>query len=130
MGERAATPWVKFGDSGNRLQATWSSPDKGLGGFWEELEKAESASDILKSSSVKIRKRSLRSAERNILNDVGIKDDTSQQDVHVDSKELLSQKSTESEKQQRGLLGGALDALAREPTRLGTEAVAISGSHS
>ena len=40
----------------------------GLGAFWDNLEGAKSASDALNVSNENIRKRSLRSVERNILN--------------------------------------------------------------
>ncbi|KAG0332617.1 hypothetical protein BG004_001171, partial [Podila humilis] len=42
-------------------------PDKGLDTFWDKFEQAEPASDALSASSENIRKRSLRSAERNVL---------------------------------------------------------------
>lgn len=57
----------KYKDNGGRLKARWSLPDKGLGTFWDAIEEAESANDVLNSSSDNVRKCSLRSAERNIL---------------------------------------------------------------
>lgn len=60
------SPKQKFQDNGRRLQSSWDLPDKGLGTFWDNVEKDESASDLLDASGENIRKRSLRSAHRNI----------------------------------------------------------------
>ncbi|KAF9163140.1 hypothetical protein DFQ26_002894 [Actinomortierella ambigua] len=71
------SPVQKFNDNGGRLQARWKLRDRGLEAFWSGIEEAESASDVLKASSENIRKRSLRSAERNILSAIDDIDDTS-----------------------------------------------------
>ncbi|KAG0264516.1 hypothetical protein DFQ27_001185 [Actinomortierella ambigua] len=59
------------------MLARWKLRDRGLEAFWSGIEEAESASDVLKASSENIRKRSLRSAERNILSAIDDIDDTS-----------------------------------------------------
>ncbi|KAG0041205.1 hypothetical protein BGZ83_002167 [Gryganskiella cystojenkinii] len=57
----------QFRDQGGRLKRNWELPENGLGSFWRDLEEAETISDVEDVARMNIRKRSLRSAERNIL---------------------------------------------------------------
>ncbi|KAF9426887.1 hypothetical protein BGZ94_005866 [Podila epigama] len=61
------SPEQQFSDQGKKLQGTWNSPGNGLGTFWEERDEHLTTSDIEDAARTKIRKYSLRTAERNIL---------------------------------------------------------------
>ncbi|KAF9978946.1 hypothetical protein BGZ65_006789, partial [Modicella reniformis] len=56
-----------YSDQGKRLRQLWYSPDNGLGAFWQERDVAETASDVEDTARNNIRKHSIRSAERNVL---------------------------------------------------------------
>ncbi|KAF9963111.1 hypothetical protein BGZ70_007620 [Mortierella alpina] len=72
-------------------------PDKGLETFWDELEQAESATDVLNASRENVRKRSLRSAERNVLRAIDDIDENTNEDSRLGKRQRVPAYGKENE---------------------------------
>ncbi|KAF9972793.1 hypothetical protein BGZ73_004022 [Actinomortierella ambigua] len=96
------SPLQKYKDNGSRLQTAWSTPDKGLGTFWDELGQAETASEVLDASRENVRKRSLRSAERSILRAIDDIDNNTNGDDRIGKRQRVPASGKENTSVQPG----------------------------
>ncbi|KAG0330830.1 hypothetical protein BG004_001969 [Podila humilis] len=100
----------KYSDQGSRLKRIWDAPDNGLGTFWQDLEDAETTSDVESSARINIRKRSLRSAEHNILNAIDTLDQDDARTTRRQTKKQALEKDShdsEQENSQQGAINPA-----------------------